>query len=106
MQRGAVHWDGVQCSAVWRYLPDVVLVETVLAVVVLVLSVVPVVVEADVVVPVVVLGVVAVVDVVVAGVVVDVVGPVQQACATRTDLLNDVSFDSTVRQATDGLTSC
>lgn len=44
MQRGAVHWDGVQCSAVWRYLPDVVLVETVLAVVVLVLSVVPVVV--------------------------------------------------------------
>lgn len=44
--------------------------------------------------PVVVVGVVAVVvvvDAVLAGVVVDVVGPVQQACATRPDLLNDFS---------------
>ena len=60
-------------SVLCRRLPDVVLI------------VVPVVV--------VVLGVVAVFDVVLAGVVVDVVGPVQQTCATRTDSVKDVSID-------------
>ncbi len=60
-------------SVLCRRLPDVVLI------------VVPVVV--------VVLGVVAVLDVVLAGVVVDVVGPVQQTCATRPDSVKAVSID-------------